>query len=188
MPRGLTRTHARAATREVGLQSAVSGLKIETTGGNGVFKTKFTFNAMQISVTDALAYASQKIFDFPQGRVNIKGGRARLQFAVLTARASTINDNASLTWGVGTAAASAATLATTMQNIVAVTTRTLDGATTALSTASNANVAATAAYDGTGTAIDLFFNVSFATGTDIDGDGTLAVTGTVELYWENWGL
>ena len=52
---------------------------------------------MQVPVTNALAYASQRIFDFADGKVRIKGGTARLQFAVLTARASTINDNAALT-------------------------------------------------------------------------------------------
>lgn len=187
MARGLPRTLARAAAREAGVAVPKAGLTAVTAGRGGSWRTVFTFNAMQIPVTDALAYASQKIFDFADGKIRIKGGTAKLQFAVLTARASTINDSASLTWGFGSAAASAATLATTMQNIIAVTTRTLDGATTALSTASTADVAAAATLDGTSTAIDGYLNVSFATGTDIDGDGTLAVTGFITLLWENWG-
>ncbi|MER8455851.1 hypothetical protein NKH24_06890 [Mesorhizobium sp. M1300] len=185
--RGLQRTLSRAAAREAGIAPPKAGLSVVTTGRGGSFRSVFTFNAMQISVTDALAYASQKIFDFADGKIRIKGGTAKLQFAVLTARASTINDNASLTWGLGSAAASSATLATTMQNVIPVTTRTLDGATTALSTASTADVVAAATLDGTSTAIDLYLNVAFATGTDIDADSTLAITGTITLLWENWG-
>ncbi|MER9079957.1 hypothetical protein [Mesorhizobium sp. M0895] len=185
--RGLQRTLSRAAAREAGIAPPKAGLSVVTTGRGGSFRSVFTFNAMQISVTDAVAYASQKILDFADGKIRIKGGTAKLQFAVLTARASTINDNASLTWGLGSAAASSATLATTMQNVIAVTTRTLDGATTALSTASTADVVAAATLDGTSTAIDLYLNVTFATGTDIDADGTLAITGTITLLWENWG-
>ncbi|MER8511682.1 hypothetical protein NKH47_01830 [Mesorhizobium sp. M1060] len=187
MARGLPRTLARAAAREAGVNPPKAGLSVKTTGSGGRWRSVFTFNAMQMTVTDALAYASLKIFDFADGKVRINGGVAKMQFAVLTTRASTINDNASLTWGLGSAAASAATLATTMQNVIAVTTRTLDGATTALSTASIADVVAPATLDGTATAIDLYLNLSFATGTDIDGDGTVAVTGTITLFWENWG-
>lgn len=187
MARGLPRTLARAAAREAGINPPKAGLSVKTTGQGGSFRTVFTFNAMQIAVTDALAYASQKIFDCLDGKVRVKGGTAKLQFAVLTTRASTINDSASLTWGIGTVAASSITLATTMQNVIAVTTRTLDGATTALSTASAADVVAAATFDGTTTPVDFYLNVAFATNTDIDADGTLAVTGTITLLWELWG-
>jgi hypothetical protein len=187
MARGLPRTLQRAAAREAGLAPPKAGLTAVTSGRGGSFRTVFTFNAMQIAVTDALAYASQKIFDFTEGKIRIKGGTAKLQFAVLTARASTINDNASLTWGLGSAAASSATLATTMQNVLNTTTRTLDGATTALSTASTADLAAAQTLDGSATPVDLYLNVAFATGTDIDADGTLAVTGTITVLWEHWG-
>ena len=67
MPRGLPRTLSRAAARSAGLAPPVAGLKAVTTGDGGGFKTVFTFNAMQVPVTDALAYASQKIFDFLDG-------------------------------------------------------------------------------------------------------------------------
>lgn len=187
MTRGLPRTLSRAAARAAGLAPPFAGLKAVTTGAGGAFKTVFTFNAMQVPVTDALAYASQKIFDCLDGKVRVKGGTAKMQFAVLGARASTINDNASLTWGLGTVAASSITLATTMQNIIPVTTRTLDGATTALSTASTADVVAAATFDGTTTPVDIFLNLAFATNTDIDADGVLAITGTITLLWENWG-
>ncbi len=187
MPRGYERTLARAAAREAGKAPPKAGLTATTTGQGGAYRTVFKFNQMQISVTDALAYASQKLFDFAEGKVRIKGGTASLQFAVLTARASTINANASLTWALGSAAASNATLASTMVNVIAKTTRTLDGTNAAYSTATTADVAAASTLDGSGTAADLFLNVGFETGTDIDGDGTLAVNGTITLLWEAWG-
>jgi hypothetical protein len=187
MARGLPRTLARAASRAAGIAPPKAGLTACTTGQGGSFKTVFTFNAMQIAVTDALAYASQKIFDCLDGKVRVKGGTAKLQFAVLTDRTATINASASMTWGIGTVVASSITLATTMQNVIAVTTRTLDGATTALSTASTADVVAAATFDGTSTPVDLYLNVAFATNTDIDADGTIAVYGTITLLWELWG-
>lgn len=187
MTRGLTRTLSRASAREAGTAVPKAGFSISTTGRGGSFTSVLTFNAMQIAVTDALAYASQKLFDFADGKIRILGGTAKLQFAVLTDRTATINNNASLTWGLGSVAASSITLATTMQNFIAVTTRTLDGATTALSTASTADVVAAATLDGTSTAIDLFLNVAFATNTDIDADGTITVTGKITLLWQNWG-
>jgi len=187
MTRGLPRTLVRATAREAGLAPPKAGLKAVTTGQGGSYRTVFSFNAMPVPVTDALAYAAQKIFDFLDGKVRIKGGTARLQFAVLTTRASTINDNAALTWSLGSVAASSATLAGTMVNVLASTGRTLDGAGAALSTASTADIAAAATLDGTVTPVDLYLNLAFATGTDIDADGTVAVTGAITLLWENWG-
>ncbi|MER8753630.1 hypothetical protein NKH57_31310 [Mesorhizobium sp. M1050] len=187
MTRGLPRTLARVAAREAGLAPPRPGLKAVTTGQGGSYRTVFTFAGMQVPVADALAYAGQKIFDFTEGKVRIKGGTARLQFAVLGIRAATINDNAALTWSLGSAAASSATLAGTMVNVLASTARTLDGAGAALSTASSADIAAAATLDGTTTPVDLYLNLAFATGTDIDADGTIAVTGTITLLWENWG-
>ncbi|TJV25179.1 MAG: hypothetical protein E5Y04_10125 [Mesorhizobium sp.] len=181
MTRGLPRTLARAAAREAGLAPPRPGLKAVTTGQGGSYRTVFTFAGMQVPVTDALAYAGQKIFDFTDGKVRIKGGTARLQFAVPTTRASTINDNAALTWSLGSAAASSATLASTMVNVLASTARTLDGVGAALSTASTADIAAAATLDGTVTPVDLYLNLAF------DADGTIAVTGTITLLWENWG-
>ncbi|ESX85938.1 hypothetical protein [Mesorhizobium sp. LNJC403B00] len=187
MTRGLPRTLSRAAAREAGLAPPKFGLKAVTTGQGGSYRTVFTLAGMQVPVADALAYASQKLFDFADGKVRIKGGTARLQFAVPTPRASTVNDNAALTWSLGSSAASSATLVGTMVNVLASTARTLDGVGTALSTASIADVAAAATLDGTVTPVDLYLNLAFATGTDIDADGTVAVTGTITLLWENWG-
>jgi hypothetical protein len=187
MPRGFARSLSRAAAREAGIAASVAGLSVVTTGQGGSFRTVFTFNGMRITVTDALAYASQKLFDFAPGKIRIKGGTASLAFAVPTARAGTINDSAAMDWSLGSAAASNVALATTMVDFIAKQDKTLDGAVAAYTTAQAADVAAAATLDGTATAIDLFLNLSFPTGTDIDADGVAAVKGSITLLWENWG-
>lgn len=187
MARGLPRTLGRAAAREAGSAPAKSGLSAATTGQGGQYKTVITLKDMALAVTNALDYASQKLFDFAAGKIRIKGGTASLQFGVTSARASTINDNAAMDWGVGTAPASNVTLATTMIDVIAKVDKTLDGAVDAYTTASAADVVAAATHDGTSAAKDLYLNVSFPTATDVDGDGTLKVSGTITLLWENWG-
>ncbi len=185
--RGFKRSMARAAAREAGVVVPKAGLKAVTTGSGGTFRTVFTLNAMQITVTDALAYASQKLFDFSAGKVRMKGGTASLAFAVLTVRADTINASAAMDWSLGSAAASSITLASTMVDIIAKQDKTLDGANAAYTTAQAADVAAAATYDGTSTPVDVYLNIGFPTNTEIDADGTLAVSGTITLFYELWG-
>lgn len=187
MPRGFARSLSRAAARELGTLIPKAGLSCKIVGNGGRFRMEFTMTNMKVTVTDALAYAGQQLFDFVQGKIRINGGVATFTFGVDTVRASTINDSASLTWGIGSVTASSITLATTMQNVVAVTTRTLTGAAAAPSPASAADVVAAATLDGTSTAIDLFMNFAFATNTDIDADGILSVNGKLILFVENWG-
>lgn len=187
MTRGLVRTLARAAERALGVQPGVRGLTRSVKGGDGVYQIVFTFAAMPVTVTDALAYASQKLFNFPAGRVQFKGGTASLAFAVTSTRASTINDSAAMDWSLGTAPASNVALAATMVDIIAKQDKTLDGAVAAYTTPSTANAAAAAVFDGTSTAVEVYLNISFPTITDIDADGTLAVTGSITLNVETWG-
>jgi len=186
MARGLPRSLARAAAREAGLAPPKAGLSAVTTGRGGSYRTVFTLSGMQISVTDTLAYASQKLFDFTAGKVRIKGGTATLAFAVLTAR-TTINDSAAMDWSLGSVAASSITLASTMVDVIAKQDKTLDGAVAAYTTAQAADVAAASTLDGTSTSVDLYLNIGFPTNTEIDADGTLAVTGTITLFYELWG-
>jgi len=187
MARGLPRTLQRAALRALGVPVPKAGVSLKVSGNDAGYRMEFTFTNMKVTVTDALAYASQKLFDFADGKIRVKGGVATFTFGVDTTRASTINDSASLTWGIGSAAASSATLATTMQNVVAVTTRTLTGSGAAASPASAADVASAFTLDGTSSPVDLYMNFAFATATDIDGDGILSVSGKLVLFVENWG-
>jgi hypothetical protein len=156
--------------------------------GNGVVhKTVFTLNALSVPVTDALAYASRQLYDFPEGRILVLGVTGSLQWAVTTDRTTTINDSAALKWALGTAAASNITLSGTMVDLLPKTAVTLSAAAAALNTASSAALAASAQFDGTSTAKDALLNVGFETNTDIDADGTLTATGQITLVWINLG-
>jgi len=168
---------------------AVNGATVSAveSGGDVVHKTVLTLAATPLTVTDALAYAGVKIYDFPEGRIHVLGVTASIQWAVTSARAGTINDNASLTWAVGTATASNATLSGTMVDLIPKTTKVLAAAAAALNTASTAALAANAQFDGTATAKDAYLNAAFETGTDIDADGTLTATGTITITWINLG-
>jgi hypothetical protein len=155
--------------------------------GGTVHKTVFTLTAAAVPVTDALAYAGLKLYDFPEGRILVLGATASLQWAVTTDRSTTINDSASLTWALGTVTASNITLASTMVNLLPKATKVLAAATTALNTASTNALVASAQFDGTTTAIPAILNVGFETNTDIDADGTLAATGSITVVWISCG-
>jgi hypothetical protein len=153
-----------------------------------VQQVTFTLADVEIAVTDTLAYASKKIFTFPEGRILLLAAVASLKWAVLTDRATTINASASLTWALGSVAASNITLTSTMINMLAKQTTVLDGAATAYTAAATAGaLAASAQFDGTGTPTPVFLNCGFETDTQIDGDATLAAKGTVTLTYLNAG-
>ena len=187
MARGLPRTLQRAAARAAGAVAPATGLTVKIDWQGGSYRAVFTLKDMAITVTDALAYASQKLFTFKEGKVRLKGGTASLAFAVTTTRASTINDSAAMDWSIGSAAASSSTLATTMVDFIAKQDKTLDGTGSAYTTAQAADFAAAATFDGTSAAKAIYLNVAFPTATDIDADGTLTVSGTLTLLFELWG-
>lgn len=186
MSRGFTRTLQRAAARNAGVPLSRAGLNVAIEGRGGRFSVVYTFTGMLIPVTDALAYASAKLFDFADGKIRHIGGTSKLRFKVTTAR-TTINDSAAMDYSLGTAAASSITLASTMVDILAKQDHTLDGVADAYTAFQAADLAAAATFDGTGTAKDLYLNVGFPTNTEIDADGTLAVDGVITHLFEQWG-
>ena len=169
----------------------VAGMVATSNNENLIQKVTFTFLDATIAVTDALAYASKKIFTFPKGRILLLGSVASLQWGVTTDRTNvsgTINDSASLTWALGSAAASNITLSSTMIDMLAKATTVLDGAVAAYTaTATKGALASSAQLDGTGTAIPVYLNVGFETNTQIDNDGILKLKGTVEMTYVNLG-
>jgi hypothetical protein len=171
----------------VGAIPVLTGLTASEGGVGGVQQTTLTLAAVPVAVADADAFGSAQLYDFPAGRILILGVTGTLQWAVTSARASTINDSASLTWSLGTAEASSGTLADTMVDLLPKATKVLAAATTALNTASTNALASSAQFDGTGTAVDAFLNVGFETDTQIDGDGTLTATGSITITWINLG-
>lgn len=152
--------------------------------GDGILhQTVLTLAAYQQAITDANAYGGGKIYDFPAGRILLLGTTANLTLSVVGDQTTTINATASVTWGLGSATASNATLATTMVDMLPKTTAVLESGTKATTGA----LAASAQFDGTATAIDCFLNFGFETNTDIDGNGVLQVDGTITLTWVNLG-
>lgn len=167
---------------------AIAGTLIEASDNFApVRSTLLTLSARLVTVTDALAYASSKLYDFPEGRILVFGAKASLQWAVTSDRTTTINLNADLDWAIGSAAASNVTLATTMVDFIAKQDKQLTAAGATLNTASAASAGTPFTLDGTSTPVDLYLNVAFPTLTDIDADGTMTATGTVLITWVNLG-
>lgn len=156
-------------------------------GNEVVHRTVLTLAATVVSVSDANAYGSVKIYDFPEGRIQILGCTGSIQWAVTSDRTTTINNSAGLAWSLGSAAASNTSLTSTMVDMLPSTSKTLSVAGSGLNTASTAALSTTGQIDGTATAVDAYLNCAFGTGTDIDGDGTLTATGTITITWINVG-
>lgn len=167
---------------------AITGLTaVDTTDDGVLHQVTFTLADVTIAVTDALAYASKKIFTFPQGRIALIGAVASLKWGVTTAR-TTINDSASLTWSLGSVAASNITLSSTMIDMLAKATTVLDGVADAYtSTPTKGALAAACQLDGTGTPIPVYANVAFEDIANIDNNGTLKAQGSIVLTYCNLG-
>lgn len=184
----LNRRVLETSLQDAGIGAAAGTGNVATEALGIVNRTTLTLTDLTIAVTDSLAYAGQKIYDFPAGRILLLGCVSYLKWGVTTDRTSTINNNASLTYGIGSATASNATLASAMIDMHPKTTEVLDGAAAAYTAQVGAALAAAAQFDGASSgAIDAFLNVGFETGTDIDADGTLKVSGTIVFTWLNLG-
>ena len=171
---------AEEATTEVNIGAIAGSLTTAVENIGLVKRTVITFAARSLAVTDALAYASTKVYDFPAKKVLLLAASSSLQFAVKTTMASTINASAAMDYAFGTVAASNITLATTMLDIVPKVDSPLAATIDTLSTAAVGDLAASARL---ASAADVYLNVAFPTNTEIDGDGTLEVTGTLTLTW-----
>lgn len=191
---------AGAATQTVVVGASAQPEVAAAEGGfETIRKTTLTLTDMPMTLTDALAYASKKLYDMPEGRIRVIGAVAKdMAFTTSSAIAGTLNSGVTCSWGVGSAPASNVTLATTMQNLIpgsGETPKTFVSSTTidvAPATVSGFTAAVSAAQlgaivDGTGTAMDVYLNVSVPTGTDIDADATLLVSGEITLHWVNEG-
>lgn len=187
-----------AATDKVGTVVAKAGLTLKEYGIGIIRQTEFTFTAMAVTITDALAYASQQIYDFPLGRIHMLDCVGWIQMTTTSAIASTLNSGATISWGIGTAAASSLTLATTMMNAMpgsgeSVNTFTSSTVINVAATADSGFLAAVSAahlgaiVDGTATAADLYLNLAVPTNTEIDADATVTITGRIILTWMNTG-
>jgi hypothetical protein len=150
-------------------------------------QTTLTLANVAQTVVNGTEYQGTKIYDFPNCRMNVLGVTATLQQKTTSALASTLNASSTGAIGLGTATASATTLATTMVDFLPSTAFTSSATVNVAGTAVSAALAAAAQFDGTATAKDLYLNTAYATTADVDGDATQTISGTVVITWINLG-
>ena len=175
------------ALNVTGGAGAIAGSLTTATERMGVYRTTVTFAARSLAVTDALAYAGTKVYDFPAGRIHVLSASSSIQAAIKSDPATTINASAAMDYSFGTVTASSTTLATTMVDIVPKVDIPLAATIDTLSTAATGLLGAAATFDGTITPVDVYLNVAFPTDTEIDADGTLEITGSLTIIWSNFG-
>lgn len=149
--------------------------------------TTLTLNNVAQTVTNGTEYQSTEIYNFPAGRIHVLGCTASLAQKTTSTIASTINSGVTMACGLGTAAASNVTLATTMVDLLPSTNLTTSTTINVAGAAVGAALAAAAQFDGTSTAKKMYLNTGFATTTDIDGNGTQTISGTIVITWINLG-
>ena len=148
--------------------------------------TVLTLNGLAVTVADTTPGTQSggtKIYTFPKCKFTRLGATAK-SMTFVTADVAGINASVSSRYGVGTTVGVNATLATTEQDIVQVTTFTSSAA------SGVANVAAVTGY-GIGvftmldftTTSDAFFNISVPGASDIDADCIVSVYGVITINW-----
>lgn len=150
-------------------------------------QTTLTLNNVPQAIVNGTEYQGTKIYDFPQGRINVLGVTATLQQKTTSVLASTLNASSTGAIGLGTATASATTLATTMVDLLPSTAFTSSATINVAGTAVSAALAASAQFDGTTTAKDVYLNTAYATTTDVDGNATQTISGTIVITWVQLG-
>lgn len=146
-----------------------------------LYHLQFTLADVPQTVVNGTEYQSTLLYTFPEGRILVHGCTATLQQKTTSALASTLNASSTGAIALGTAAASATTLATTMVDLLPSTAFTSSATINVAGTAVSASLAAAAQFDGTGTAKAMYLNTAYATTTDVDGDATQTISGTINL-------
>lgn len=182
----------------VGAVTSKTGLTVVEKGNGAVHKTVLTLDEVELTSTDGTdapndaAWATQTLYTFPVGHVNILGAHAVFPLAgieAVTGGGGGFSDTADFGIGVGTVAIAQAVgfgLAGTEEDVVAemdvdLTSKTSD----AIESAANGTAAT---HDGSASAIDIHLNV----GTLDDADhgvaaDTLKVSGTITIVWSVLG-
>lgn len=166
--------------------AAVTGLSA-TTVGDVTQQVTFTLTNVAQTVVNGTEYQSTKLYDFPAGRILVLGVTATLAQKTTSALASTLNASSTGAVSLGTAAASATTLSTTMVDLLPSTAFTSSATINVAGTSVSAALAASAHFDGTTTAKSMYLNSAYATTTDVDADATQTFTGTITLTFVNLG-
>lgn len=149
-------------------------------------KTVLTITDLPLTVPNATAGLQgigAKIYDFPEGRINIDAACASIAEKTASVILDTLNGGATCKFGVGTTVGVNATLATTEQDIVPVTSITSSTVINVAGAAARAVLAAGAAFDGATAAKAAFLNFSVPTDGDLDADASVKLSGTVVIVW-----
>lgn len=148
-------------------------------------KTILKFNSVAVTVgnTTGASFGSQKIYDFPLGRILILGGRADLTF---NWAGQDIAAAGSGDFSLGTTATADATLGGTDVDLMA-STAMLDPFVLGVGTGVG-NLVGNTNFDGTVTAKDMFLNLICDDADVSDGaSDIITVNGTIEFSWINLG-
>lgn len=161
---------------------AVGSIVVRQAQFGPMCQTTLVLNNVGQTVVNGTEYQGTKIYDFPQGRILVLGVTATLQQKTTSAILTTLNSGTGAI-SLGTATASATTLATTMVDLLPSTAFTSSTVINVAGTAVSAALAASAQFDGTTTAKDVFLNTAYATTGDVDADATQTISGTVVISW-----
>ena len=172
---------------QIGTLASVTGLSVLHKQTGALIQTVFTLSNVAQSVVNGTEYQGTKLYDFPQGRILALGVTATLQQKTTSALATTLNASSTGAVSLGTATASATTLATTMVDLLPSTAFTSSATVNVAGTSVSAPLAASAQFDGTTTATAIYLNSAFATTADVDGNATMTWSGTITVTWMSLG-
>ncbi len=186
------------AIDSVGVVATKTGLTVVEKGNGAVHKTVFTLDEVELATTDGTtpgtdaAWATQMLYTFPVGHVNILGAHMVFPLAGLeavTGGGAGLSDTADFGIGVGSVAIAQAVgfgLVGTEEDICTEQTAALTAKTSdAIESFANGTAAT---YDGSTSAIDIHLNI----GTYDDGDhgasaDVMKVSGTITVVWSILG-
>ena len=164
--------------------AVVSGLTaVDNTRDGVIHQTVFTLVNVAQAVVNATEYQSTLLYTFPAGRIHVLGVTGSLAEKTTSVILDTLNGGKTGALGLGTAAASATTLATTMVDLAPSTSFLTSTVINVSAAAVGFALAANAQFDGTGTAIPMYLNSAFATTGDVDANATIAWNGTITVTW-----
>lgn len=134
--------------------------------------------------TSGASFGGAKIYDFPAGRIGVRGVTASLGF---NWAGQDIAATGSGDYSLGTTQTADATLNSTDVNLLPSTAMT-DPFVAGVGAPTGNALAAAAQFDGTTTAIDAFLNIIIDDADVADGaSDVVLVSGTITITWDNLG-
>ena len=164
-------------------QPATGAIVVKQEQFGALYQTTLSLVDVPQAVVNGTEYQSTLLYTFPEGRVLVLGCTATLAQKTTSTIASTLNASVTGAVSLGTVAASATTLATTMVDLMPSTAFTSSATINVAGTAVSSALAASAQFDGTSTAKNVYLNSAYATTADVDGNATQTFTGTVRVTW-----